>query len=232
MLTFKPFTSNARLGYLVMIGSNGQRFVPFDQTLFVTPGLYIPIPMYVKLDPYQLPLIATAAVRNPTPVHVDLGSAFLKVNGMDGQLALDATTRGNVVAPNNKEGANPPLPQIPPPFTTLDVNVESLPTAFNGNRAKFDRLTDDMINNPSAFDVVVEIKRDGKIIDWVDTVTKYLLASGLADELMPLIGELLKNIDIEILPPPDEFSRSRPRTIANNGTMKELNFSKNIVLVK
>jgi hypothetical protein len=225
MLTFEPFTSNARLGFLVMVGSNGQRFVPFDSTLFVTPGLFVPIPMYVKLDPYQLPLIAFASVRNPTPVHVDLGSAFLKVNGMNGMLALDATSRGNVVAPNNKEGSDPPAGVVPPPFAILDVNIESLPTALNGNREPLDRLARSMIENPSEFDVVVEIRREGKIIDWIDNVTKYLLASGLADVLMPLFGELIQNIDIEILPPPDFRNSTSP-------SLKELNFSKNIVLVQ
>jgi hypothetical protein len=225
MLTFEQFTSNARLGYLVMVGSNGQRFVPFDSSLFSAPGLYIPVPMYVKLDPYQLPLIAFASVRNPTPVHVDLGSAFLKVNGMDGMLALDATSRGNVVAPNNKEGADPPEGIVPPTFAILDVNIESLPTALNGNREPLDRLARNMIENPSAFEVLVEIRRDGSIIDWVDTVTKYLLASGLADVLMPLFGELIENIDIEILPPPDFRNVSAT-------SFKQLKFSKNVVLVQ
>jgi hypothetical protein len=207
MLTFQEFTKNARFGYLTIMGSKGERFVPFEKVLFSTPKpLYIPPPLHVYLKPYQEPLKVEMLIRNPTPVHLDLGNAHVKVYGQEGALDIEAWSNGDIIALNNKEGADPNGTDTKPPrIGEFNVQLNAFPSPFT--KTNFTGIMSNWIQNTKSFNtdfqVLVELKRKDVLVTWVSQVTDYLLSNGLADELSPLFSDILTKIRLEIESPPE-----------------------------
>ena len=199
MFSFKQFSGNARFGALKLIGSNGAVFTPFNNCNFnAPPTLYIPIPAFVDLFPYQDPLEVALSVTNPSPLHLDMGRAEISVFDSSGSQIVYANSTRDIIALNKNEGGNSTTPPQLAYFSAI-LNLGNIAWDLPGIVLK-------MLRRRSLdFNVEVHIRRDGVDIDWIQVVTQYLITHGLADRLLPLLGTIIANVKITIAPPP-EFS--------------------------
>jgi len=197
MFSFKEFSSNARFGALKFIGSNGVIFTPFFHCNFnAPPTLYIPIPAYVDLFPYQDPLEVALSITNPSPLHLDMGRAEITVLDGSGAQIVYANSTRDIIALNKNEGGNNTNPPQTGYFTAV-LNLDNF--AWNLPAVVLKMLR----RNAPDLKVDVHIRRDGVDIDWIQKVTAYLIAHGIQEKLLPLLGTIMADVKITIAPPPN-----------------------------
>jgi hypothetical protein len=197
MFQFIDFAANARLGFITLIGSQGTRFGVFDQTLFVsqtliaTPPLVIDVvPIWPKIrEGIVLPIRIELGIRNPSPVHIDLGQVEILLKDSSGKKVLDIDSERDIVARNVNEGGNSArIPNIGSLLITIPFRTLNPFTIAN--------LIKDLLSG-EGIDLQIRLKRDGKEMDWVSTVCDYLVENGIVRQFIPLLGVILSNIKLE-----------------------------------
>lgn len=179
----------------------------------------IPIPLYVDLFPYQLPLSVSISVRNPSPLHLDLGQAEISVLDSGGTSVVYANSTGDVIALNVNEGANPTPPKLPPQLCSLYAELD-----LGGLIGSIPSLLINLIRRRSLdYKVKVIFRRDGREVDWIGIVTQYMLSHGLTEKLLPLVGTIIGNVKITIGDPPSNNLLGRVEkwmlgSVLSNGT--------------
>jgi hypothetical protein len=202
LLSFVDFASDAKLGYLVVTGSNGKKLTAFEDAWFGAGELILwsPINADVLLrnpgEPdgdgiYNLPVEVSISFRNGGSLHLDVGRIVAGVKSPTGQTLLGLESKGDIVILNYLEGAD--VPENPPSIGTLAANIpikdldlqeiiKTIKALLEGDKISLD------------FNLI----RGGKPVSWANTIFKQILQVGLLSEIGPILSILLLHIVLEI----------------------------------
>jgi hypothetical protein len=194
MFSFKQFSGNARFARLRLVGSNGAVFTPFNNCNFnAPPTLYIPIPAFLDFYPYQKPVKLALSVSNPSPLHLNMGSAYIRILDSSGSQIVHINSTTDIVALNNNEGGDS---THPPHLAYFEVMFDLFNVAWDLPGLVIKMLR----GKPLDFLFKVHIQRNGIDIDWIKFVTEYLLNHGIKEKLFPLLGTILANVKVSVAP--------------------------------
>lgn len=134
LLTWRGYGDNARLGFLTLVGTNGQVFTRFDSAYFGGPSWLVAPPTfhiesnyeppYKEMDPSVNPIYfsTTISVINNSPLHLNVGQLEMYSESYDpnnphgyhtvdeSSLILELLCSEDLVIRNRRETGSDPLP--------------------------------------------------------------------------------------------------------------------------